>query len=432
MQLVVFFLTLGCIYCYRKKYYLSLARYKVVISLWLVFLGISVLQFLPLPAFLVEVLSPQAYNLQSLVGSEDFYLSLDIGQSRISFLKSLAYFLLFLCSLMLIDSERRIRLLLIIMLSAGLIQALYGAFEILFDSKLSLLFNLPVSGSATGSFVYKNHFANFIMLCAAAGIGLIVAELQHEQSASPRDFMRSLMTSLLGSKALIRICLAIMVIALVMSRSRMGNTAFFVSMTAIGLLALLLIQQRTKGLSILIVSMIVIDLFIVSAWFGLDKVQDRLAATSLAQEKRDEVVLDALPMLSDFALVGSGAGSFYSVFPMYKQSEIFAFYDHAHNDYLQTAIELGIPAFLLLAAIVLICFYTSLRAMRQRKPSILKGSAFACSMAILGMLIHMTVDFPIQAPANASYFVVFLALSLIISDIKIRQHKNTESRRQSM
>lgn len=427
MQLVIFFLTLGCIYCYWHKYWLSLARYKLVISLWLVFLGISVLQLIPLPPALIELLSPQAYTVQSLVGTEWFYLSLDIGQSQISFFKSLAYFLLFLCSLMLIDNERKIRLLLTVMLAAGAMQALYGAFEILFDTEFSLVFQLPVSEVANGSFVYKNHFANFVMLCAAAGIGLIVASLQHNQTASPRDLMRSMMSTLLGSKALIRICLAIMVIGLVMSRSRMGNTAFFASMTIIGLLALVLIQQRSRGLTILIVSMLVIDLFIVSAWFGLDKVQQRLAETSLAQEGRDEVVMDSLPMLNDFALFGSGGGSFYSVFPMYKQSEVYAFYDHAHNDYLQTAIEFGVPALLLLAAIVMICFYKALRAMRERKHSILKGTAFACNMAILGMLIHMTVDFPIQAPANACYFVVFLALSLIVSDIKIHRHKPRHS-----
>jgi putative inorganic carbon (HCO3(-)) transporter len=39
-------------------------------------------------------------------------------------------------------------------------------------------------------------------------------------------------------------------------------------------------------------------------------------------------------------------------------------------------------------------------------------------MAIFGMLIHMTVDFPLQAPANAAYFVVFLALAWIVNNIK--------------
>jgi O-antigen ligase len=220
-----------------------------------------------------------------------------------------------------------------------------------------------------------------------------------------------------------------MVIALVMSRSRMGNTAFFASMTIIGILALLIIKNRSRGLSILIISMFVIDVFIVSAWFGLDKVQERIEATSLAQEGRDEVVIDALPIVKDFPLFGSGGGSFYSTFPSYKVANINAFYDHAHNDYLQFTIEYGIPATLLLILMVGWCFLKSIRAMRKRRPSIFKGTAFACCMAMLGMAIHMTVDFPLQAPANACYFIVFLALSLSINQLKIVKGKKRRSKK---
>jgi putative inorganic carbon (HCO3(-)) transporter len=57
-------------------------------------------------------------------------------------------------------------------------------------------------------------------------------------------------------------------------------------MSICGLLALILIKNRNKSLTILIVSMFVIDLFIVSAFFGLDKVQERLTQISLSQETR--------------------------------------------------------------------------------------------------------------------------------------------------
>lgn len=428
MQIATFLITIGCIYLHWNRKHLNLTPYKLPIALWVMFLAIALLQIIPIPPFLIEFLSPNAYALQSLAGSEQYYLSLDVGQSQINFYKGLAYFCLFISTLVLVDDERKIRLLLTAMLASGALQALYGTFEILSGTTHSLVFNLPVEEGATGSFVYRNHYANFLILTAAAGIGLIVTTLQQNQTASPRDFMRSIVNTLLGSKALIRICLAIMVIGLVMSRSRMGNTAFFVSMTLVGLLALVLIKQRSKGLTILIVSMLVIDLFIVSAWFGLDKVQERLTETSLTQEGRDEVVLDALPMISDYPIFGTGGGSFYSVFPMYKEAEVYAFYDHAHNDYLQMAIEYGPFAAMLLGCLVLFCLFSALIAMHKRKHSILKGSAFACSMAIVGMLIHMTVDFPIQASANASYFVVFLALSLLIREIKLHRKSKHRSR----
>jgi len=421
MQLVIFSITIGSVYLNWSKSHLNLARYKVPIAIWLAFLLISFLQIVPLPEAMVEVISPNAHALQALAAAPSYYLSIDVGQSQINFFKGLAYFCLFILVLVLITDERKIRLLLTTMLAAGALQALYGTFEILTGTSHSLIFDIPVKDVATGSFVYRNHFANFLMLSASAGIGLIVATLQRNQTGSSRDLMRNIVNALLGSKALIRICLAIMVIGLVMSRSRMGNASFFIAMTLVGLLALVLIKQRSRGLTILIVSMLVIDLFIVSAWFGLDKVQERLTETSLTQEGRDEVVINALPMISDYPIIGSGGGSFYSVFPMYKKADIYSFYDHAHNDYLQMAIEYGPLGLILLASLVLYCLFKALKAMRKRRHSILKGTAFACSMGTVGMLIHMTVDFPIQAPANACYFVIFLALSLVINEIKIRR-----------
>ncbi|MDU0356006.1 O-antigen ligase family protein [Paraglaciecola aquimarina] len=368
------------------------------------------LQVIPLPEFMVNLLSPKAHFPSD---SQYMYLSSDIGQSKVSLLKSFAYFCLFLCSLILINNEKRVKQVLTLMLIVGSLQGLYGILEILLGTEFSLIFNLPIAESATGSFVYRNHFANFIMLCLSAGTGLILASINNNQSMSGRDWTRAIVSSLLGNKALIRICLAIMVIALVMSRSRMGNSAFFIALTLVSIYALVVDRKRSKGLSILVVSMIIIDLVIVSSWFGLDKVQERLAETSLAKEGRDEVVIDASVIIADYPLMGTGGGSFYSVFPSYKKANVYPFYDQAHNDYLQMLIEYGLLGFSCLAAIVLLCFLVAVAVIKKRKNAMYKGAAFASLMAITGMLIHMSVDFPLQAPANASYFVVFLALALL-------------------
>lgn len=410
LQISIFILMFGCVFLKKDKVLLGLKKFKTVISIWLVFLIFTTLQVIPLPEFVIDMLSPNA-NLTTDVQS--MYLSTDVGQSKVSLLKSFAYFCLFLCSLILINNEKRVKKVLTLMLIVGSLQGLYGILEILLDTKFSLIFNLPTSEVATGSFVYKNHFANFIMLCLSAGTGLIIASLNNNQSMSGRDWSRVIVSSLLGNKALVRICLAIMVIALVMSRSRMGNTAFFAALTIVGIYALFADKQRSKGLSILVISMIIIDLLIVSSWFGLDKVQERLVETSLSKEGRDEVVIDASVIIADYPLMGSGGGSFYSVFPSYKKADVYPFYDQAHNDYLQTLIEYGVISFSCLVAIVLLCFASALSVIKNRKNALYKGAAFASLMAILGMLIHMSVDFPLQAPANASYFIVFLALALI-------------------
>lgn len=350
-----------------------------------------------------------------------FYLSTDLGQSQISFIKSLAYFCVFLSCLMLVDDEKRIRLILLVLMTSGTIQAIYGSLEILSGSGFSLVFDFPISASATGSFVYKNHFANFLMLCLSAGVGVMITDIEVNQSKKWNDWRILLVSTLLSSKTLVRLCLAIMVIALVMSRSRMGNVAFFSALLAVSMLALLLDRKKVKSLSILIVSMLIIDLFIVSKWFGLEEVQQRLAATSLSQETRDEVVLDSLPIINDYPIFGTGAGSFYSAFPGYKNSTINGFYDHAHNDYLQMIIEYGLLAFICLGLLVLFSFIKAFTALKKRASRISKGTAFACLMAYLGMLIHMSVDFPLQAPTNAVYFVIFIALPLVSNNICVKR-----------
>jgi O-antigen ligase len=419
MQIMIFSLFIACVWSQRRLPWLGLKEYSLPIILWLCYLVLLTLQIVPLPASFLSYLSPNAFALQENSIDGIFYLSIDYGQSQISLLKSVSYFCLFLVTLMLIRDGKTLKTLLFTILITATLQAVYGAFEVLLGLKHSIIFNLPVKNIATGTFVYKNHFANYLMLGLSAGIGIMVATLQTNQVNNRRKLFRTIVNTLLSSKALVRICLVIMVIALVMSKSRMGNTAFFASMSVCGFLALALIRNRNKSLTILIISMFVIDLFIVSAWFGLDKVQERLTQTSLSQETRDEVVIDALPIISDFPLFGSGGGSFYSVFPQYKKAEVHGFYDHAHNDYLQMTIEHGIPATVLLAILVLLSLYKSLYAMRHRKHSIMKGTAFAVSMVIIGMLIHMTVDFPLQAPANAGYFVVFLALAWVINTINV-------------
>jgi O-antigen ligase len=418
MQIMIFSLFIGCVWSQKHLPWLGLKEYSLPIVLWLFYLTLLILQILPIPATLLSDLSPNALFVQQHSNDGLFYLSVDHGQSQISLLKSVSYFCLFLVTLMLIRDTKTLKALLYTILIAATLQALYGSLEILIGVKHSIIFHLPVKEISTGSFVYKNHFANYLMLGLCAGIGIMVATLQTNRTNNNRDLIRSIVNTLLSSKALVRISLVILVIALVMSKSRMGNTAFFTSMSICGLLALILIKNRNKSLTILIVSMFVIDLFIVSAFFGLDKVQERLTQTSLSQETRDEVVIDALPIISDFPFFGTGGGSFYGIFPQYKRAEVHGFYDHAHNDYLQMTIEHGVPATLLLAILVLLSLYKALYAMRNRKKSILKGAAFAVSMATIGMLIHMTVDFPLQAPANAGNFVVFLALAWVINVIK--------------
>ncbi|GFD89100.1 hypothetical protein KUL152_13260 [Tenacibaculum sp. KUL152] len=206
----------------------------------------------------------------------------------------------------------------------------------------------------------------------------------------------------------------------------MGNSAFFISMTVTATLGLVFFKPRQKSYIALFISMLVIDVLIVSSLFGLKQVQERLEQTNLAQESRDEVITDTLPLLKQFGFLGSGGGTFYTLYPQVQNERIQHFYDHAHNEYLQFALELGVIGSLLIGGVVLICLKNSFSAMRNRRHPLPRGTAFACIMATMGMALHCSVDFPLQAPANSVFFIVILALGSISRTLKIARPSRSQ------
>ncbi len=407
------------------------AQYKLLVIFWLAFLSWQLLNIVPLPFFLVEAIRPERVlillneNMGQLkdIKSQWLSLSFDVGQSNITLFKSLSYCFLFFISLTLINTAERLRYTLIVISAAGVFQAIYGSLEVLSGLKYSLVFKLPVSYIATGSFVYKNHYANFLLLCLSAAIGYMIANLRIQVGSSHRERLRRIVHFWLSNKVLFRIGIIIMVIALVMSRSRMGNSAFFIAMTITATLGLIFFKPRQKNYVVLFISMLVIDILIVSSLFGLKQVQQRIEQTTLAQESRDEVITDALPILNQHGILGTGGGTFYTVYPQFQSDTIQHFYDHAHNEYLQFIIEFGLVGAALLAALVLLCFKSAIIAIRHRRHPLPRGVAFASVMAVIGMALHSTVDFPLQAPANTAIFIVLLALGALSRDIPMGRNK---------
>ncbi len=162
----------------------------------------------------------------------------------------------------------------------------------------------------------------------------------------------------------------------------------------------------------------VIDLFIVGAWFGVEKVVARIEQTSVVNDiGRIEVSQNTLKLWQDYPLVGSGGGSFHAVYPRYRPDSIGAYYDHTHQDYLEIAADTGIIGLGLLGLMVLMSFVVALSALYRRRDPLMRGMAFASLMGIIALLIHSTVDFNLQIPANSATFMVILALGWIASSL---------------
>jgi hypothetical protein len=55
----------------------------------------------------------------------------------------------------------------------------------------------------------------------------------------------------------------------------------------------------------------------------------------------------------------------------------------------------------------------ALWAQWKRRDPLMRGMSFACIMGVASILIHSWVDFNLQIPANATLFMVLLALGWI-------------------
>lgn len=380
------------------------------------------IQLIPLGITQLAILSPSAAELFQNAGSSHGYISLDTHATKTALVKGITYTLFAFNVAVLVYTTFRLKQVLYTIVLSGAFQAFYAAIAVLLDWEQSLVFGFKEVGVATGSFVYKNHLANYLMMCLVLGIGLIISQLHVSPSGSWFERLRRWGEGLVSRKMFVRLALVIMVIALVMTRSRMGNTAFFAATTLGGLVALAFYKYKPRAMVPLIVSLIIVDTVVVGAVFGLDKVKERLEQTSVLKETRDEVIEWSLPIISDFPLTGTGMGSFYTIFPRYTQFNI-GYYDHAHNDYLQFAVEAGLPATLLLGFAWIWAIYLTVRSMSKRNSKTLRGTALGCLMGLIGMLMHISVDFNLQAPANAMTFVLLLVLAGSTASIQIIKPK---------
>ena len=384
-------------------------------------LALQALHVVPLPSAWVAALSPEAARMHAIAADAGaaphalLTLSIDPEASRVSLLKSLAYAAVFFLALALVSRRSRLATLARVIVYAAVLLAAYAVLMHLGDSTEDYMGTLIAHGdSASGTYANRNHFAGYLEMALALGIGLLLAGLSDRKADTWKKFFRLTIEWILSPKMILRLSLCILVIALTTTHSRMGNTAFFSSLLVAGGLGIALSRHATRNTVLLLASLVAIDLFIVGSWFGMEKLAQRLEQTTARDvQVREEPAAYTMPMIRDYGMLGSGPGTFYVAFPRYRPPVVANYFDYTHNDYAQFAAESGIAGFLVIGAFVLAALGAALVAQWRRRDPLMRGMSFACVMGVTALLIHSWVDFNLQIPANAVLFMLLLALGWI-------------------
>ncbi len=384
---------------------------------------VSWLQTLPLPSAWVGFLSPMAAATQS--PAKLMTLSLDVYQSRFMATLSFVYFGVFLVAVLTVQSHRRLDKLAQTLVWSGVLQAVFAAVMWSVHAKYQVFYVAISHNDAIGTFVNRNHLAGYLCMCLSVGIGLMLAKLGRVRRSPPnwRARLVNALEFILSAKMRLRLLLIVMVIALVLTRSRMGNSAFFSAMLVVGALAVVLARKTAPHTIVLIASLVVIDIFVVGTWVGLEKVVERVQGTTLMTveggvsesiEARSEAARTALAIIQDYPLFGTGGGSFYNIFLSYRTPDYgYNYVDHAHNDYVEIATDFGLLGLGILGLLVVLSLWTVVKVMATRRSPLPWGIAFGVTMSMVAMLIHSTVDFNLQIPSNALTMVVILSMGWV-------------------
>jgi putative inorganic carbon (hco3(-)) transporter len=396
---------------------------KIATALWILSLAWGAIYALPLSPRLLETVSPASYAnhaaVQSLGVNALFTLSAQPGITVQNVLLGASYFALFWLVLVTVARNRpRQRLLLAAVALSGLVQSLYGTLMTLSGWELGGAFEPKVHGIgwATGTFVNRNHLAGYLELALPAAIALVLADLRPSAATTWRQRLENLVDLGLSSRFRVRIMILGMVVGLVMTRSRGGSLAFFAALAVCSGVYVLIRHPRYLGKTLIFVlSLMVVDVLVISQQYGLSKLAARIEATDLETEQRTLALRDMGPLVADYAFVGSGPGTFAAVFSPYRSADVRRHYDHAHNDHLEFLIETGVVGYGLLGALVFLALTHSVALARRRRDPMAAAIGFASAMGLVSLLFHGFVDFNFHIPAVAATLVTLLATAFSVS-----------------
>jgi O-antigen ligase len=408
-------------------------------------LAVILIQILPMPAEWLGMFSPASLHAyqDSALGAITPRLSISIERNdSIQYLYlGVAYFCLMALILAIADDRYKLQGLCLSVVLSGTVQAMMGILLHFSGAEYSLFFkHISHVDAVTGGFVNRNSMAAFMEICLGCGIGLMVAQFGDTPIRSIKQRLRWLIKLLLSPKLILRVLLIVMVLALILTRSRMGNGAFFAATLSVGLLGLLLIRNSGRAITIFLISMIAFDILVIGSWFGVDKVAKRIEETAVTRSERqssgaDEESLEergipasaTLTAWKDFPVFGAGSGTFAYLYPQYRPGEPVGFYEHAHNDYAEFLLEGGALGFGFLVLLYVTTMATAVRAMRKAGDQGRRGIAMGCVFAMLSVALHMVVDMPLQIPANAVAMCLVFALSMLSSANGRARSRSSES-----
>jgi O-antigen ligase len=394
-------------------------RPPAALDVWMIVtLGAIALQLVPLPAFLLDAISPGAravWEQRLLRVPSVLPISLDPDRTWRALAAAAGSFLVFMTARKMFATGG-VRL---VVRGVAVIGMLLAAIALAQDATANGLMYwrykpLDEGPPPFGPFVNRNHFSTWAILAIPMCLGYLTAHsaAHRQRDGPPLPWRRRLVLFFDGRAMALTTAACLLFVATVLTLSRSG----LLGLATAAVVGLLLRAGRhsSKGRAIWwIGSGAVAVVALTVAQLSPATLGSRLSTFRVSAGNRILIWTDTIPIVRDFWLTGTGAGTYLTSMLVYQRTSPGWLYNQAHNHYVQVASEggllVGVPVLLALAALARAA-WRSLAADRSGMYWVRAGAL--CGLC--GVAAQSFWETGLTMPANA--MLAALAAGIVLHD----------------
>ena len=385
---------------------------KIFFIFFFIYISYLILQIVPLPLNLIEILAPNNYELYTSIkiDKEFWSLSVDPSNSYFSILNCINLFIIFLTFPVLFNRSKYLMKFLFFLCVLGFCHAIFATYWMLIGNPTNFLIEkIHYLNASTGLFVNRSVFGTFLFLCAFSGLYYITIFFQKNQITN-FTFSQQLKSKIF----FIRIFIIFLSIGILTTWSRAANFSYILILLSFLFYSKVSFKKYINPLSTVIIFILIFDVFVMAIFFGNAKLIERYSETSLLKETiRLDLQTFGIEQFKNFWLFGYGNGAFGQIFKIFyilpeNYSNIYA--DHAHNDSIELLGEIGILGSLILFLIYSFYLLKIFKDINKNKHS---SKFILLPFLLLILFIQSFVDFSLHAPGILILVVTILSIGLI-------------------
>ena len=392
-----------------KKTYMNNKNFFV---LFFIYIGYLIVQIIPLPLSLIEIIAPTNYELYTSIKIDKQFWSLSIDPSNSYFriLNNISFFIIFLVFPSLFNRNKYLMKFLFFLCTLGFCHAVFATYWMLIGNPTNFLIQkIYYLNASTGFFVNRSVFGTFLFLCAFSGLYYIVIFFVKNKTIT-FNFIEQINSKII----FVRIFIIFLSIGILTTWSRSANFSYVLILFSFLFYSKINFKKFINPLSSVIIFILIFDVLVLGVFFGNAKLIERYTETSIVSESlRLDFHIFALDQFKNFWLFGYGSGAFEQLFKIfYVLPESYGNFSvkHAHNDGFELLGEIGILGLTILILLFFIYFKKLLKENNNKEEF---ARFILLSLLLLTLFVQSLADFSMHTPGIAILLMTLLSIGLI-------------------